>query len=314
MKFYITIACFVGFLLTVYYFSYQLQLVFSNVVNAIGVKLGYYSKEGELELKKYVFLHRSSLVARLYWFVNDLIINMGMKVSGVTPLGFILFWAIVALILSVFCTMILRLGFIGVIPLFFILLVFEIVLIRVSISEKIERREACIMDAVDLIIPELRNGVKNAILFQKQNFSPLIVDDFNEFDINVNQRKMSFNDAMMILSDNLGMLFRDFAQKAISFEQSGDLDMLDIFVEIVETNRLRRELRDINNVRFSAIRRDFIVSSALMVVYAFYAMATDKFTRVFLTSTTFGKFIVIFMFADTIAVLAFISMIKSKSL
>lgn len=314
MKFYITIACFVGFLLTVYYFSYQLQLVFSNVVNAIGVKLGYYSKEGELELKKYVFLHRSSLVARLYWFVNDLIINMGMKVSGVTPLGFILFWAIIALILSVFCTMILRLGFIGVIPLFFILLVFEIVLIRVSISEKIERREACIMDAVDLIIPELRNGVKNAILFQKQNFSPLIVDDFNEFDINVNQRKMSFNDAMMILSDNLGMLFRDFAQKAISFEQSGDLDMLDIFVEIVETNRLRRELRDINNVRFSAIRRDFIVSSALMVAYAFYAMATDKFTRVFLTSTTFGKFIVIFMFADTIAVLAFISMIKSKSL
>ena len=314
MKFYITIACFIGFLLTVYYFSYQLQLVFSNVVNAIGVKLGYYSKEGELELKKYVFLHRSSLVARLYWFVNDLIINMGMKVSGVTPLGFILFWAIIALILSVFCTMILRLGFIGVIPLFFILLVFEIVLIRVSISEKIERREACIMDAVDLIIPELRNGVKNAILFQKQNFSPLIVDDFNEFDINVNQRKMSFNDAMMILSDNLGMLFRDFAQKAISFEQSGDLDMLDIFVEIVETNRLRRELRDINNVRFSAIRRDFIVSSALMVAYAFYAMATDKFTRVFLTSTTFGKFIVIFMFADTIAVLAFISMIKSKSL
>lgn len=314
MKFYITIACFVGFLLTVYYFSYQLQLVFSNMVNAIGTKLGYYSKEGELELKKYVFLHRSSLVAKLYWFVNDLIINMGMKVSGVTPLGFLLFWAIIALILSVFCTLILRLGFIGVIPLFFILLVFEIVLIRVSISEKIERREACIMDAVDLIIPELRNGVKNAILFQKQNFSPLIVDDFNEFDINVNQRKMSFNDAMMILSDNLGMLFRDFAQKAISFEQSGDLDMLDIFVEIVETNRLRRELRDINNVRFSAIRRDFIVSSALMVAYAFYAMATDKFTRVFLTSTTFGKFIVIFMFADTIAVLAFISMIKSKSL
>lgn len=314
MKFYITVACFVGFLLTVYYFSYQLQLVFSNVVNAIGTKLGYYSKEGELELKKYVFLHRSSFVAKLYWFVNDLIINMGMKVSGVTPLGFLLFWAIIALILSVFCTVILRLGFIGVIPLFFILLVFEIVLIRVSISEKIERREACIMDAVDLIIPELRNGVKNAILFQKQNFSPLIVDDFNEFDINVNQRKMSFNDAMMILSDNLGMLFRDFAQKAISFEQSGDLDMLDIFVEIIETNRLRRELRDINNVRFSAIRRDFIVSSALMIAYAFYAMATDKFTRVFLTSTTFGKFIVIFMFADTIAVLAFISMIKSKSL
>jgi len=314
MKFYITIACFIGFLLTVYYFSYQLQLVFSNMVNSVGTKLGYYSKEGELELKKYVFLHRSSLIAKLYWFVNDLIINMGMKVSGVTPLGFLLFWAIIALILSVFCTLILRLGFIGVIPLFFILLVFEIVLIRVSISEKIERREACIMDAVDLIIPELRNGVKNAILFQKQNFSPLIVDDFNEFDINVNQRKMSFNDAMMILSDNLGMLFRDFAQKAISFEQSGDLDMLDIFVEIVETNRLRRELRDINNVRFSAIRRDFIVSSALMVAYAFYAMATDKFTRVFLTSTTFGKFIVIFMFADTIAVLAFISMIKSKSL
>ena len=314
MKFYITVACFIGFLLTVYYFSYQLQLGFAKVIHIIGSKVGTYSQSGELELKKYIFLHRNSVVSKLYWFLNDLIINLGMKMSGVTPLGFLVFWAIIALILSVFCTLILGLGFVGLVPLFFLLLTLEIILIRVSISEKIERREACIMDAVDLIIPEVRNGVKNAIMTQKQNFSPLIVDDFNEFETNVNQRKMSFNDAMMVLADSLGMLFRDFAQKAISFEQSGDLDMLDIFVEIIETNRLRRELRDINNTRFSEIRRDFLVSSALMIAYAFYAMMTDKFTRVFLTSTVFGKFLVIFMVADTIAVLAFISTIKSKSL
>lgn len=314
MRFYITVACFIFFLLTVYYFSYQLQLGFSRLIKIVGSKIGTYSQSGELELKKYIFLHRSSLVAKLYWFMNDLIINLGMKTSGVTPLGFLMFWSIIALVLSVICTLLLGLGFVGLVPLFFLLLTFEIILIRVSISEKIEKREACIMDAVDLIIPELRNGVKNAILIQKQNFSPLIVDDFNEFEINVNQRKMSFNDAIMVLSDSLGMLFRDFAQKAISFEQSGDLDMLDIFVEIIETNRLRRELRDINNTRFAEIRRDFLVSSVLMIAYAFYAMLTDEFTRVFLLSSVFGKFLVIFMIADTISVLAFISTIKSKSL
>lgn len=314
MQFYISVALLVVFLLSVYFFSYQLQLTFARILTWLGKKVGRYSRDGEESLRRYVFLNRTSLVSKVYWFLNDLVITLGLKLAGVTPFGFLVFWAFIAVVVAVVLTTVLNLGFLGVVPLFFISLVLELVLIRVSVSEKIEKREACVMDAVDLIIPELRGGVKNAILSHKENFSPMIVNDFNEFDVNVNKRKMSFNDAMLVLADSLGILFRDFAQKAISYESSGDSDMLDIFVEIIETNRLRRELRDKNNTTYADIRKDFIVSSLLMIVYGVYTMITDEFTRNALTNTSWGKCLVIFMVVDTVAVLAYISLIKSKSL
>ena len=314
MKFYITVALLVVVVLTVYLFSYQLQLASAKAVHWVGDKVGKRSKSSEESLRRYVFLNRTSIVSRVYWFLNDLVITLDLKLSGVTPFGFLVFWAFVAAIVSVLLSTILGMGFVGVVPLFFVSLVLELILIRVAVSERVEKREACVMDAIDLIIPELRNGVKNAILLHKENFSPLIVNDFNEFDVNVNKRKMSFEDAMLVLSDTLGMLFRDFAQKAISYESCGDVDMLDIFVEIIETNRLRRELRDINNTKYAQIRRDFVVSSILMIAYGAYTMMTDEFTRNALTNTTWGKFLVLFMVVDTVSVLAFISLIKSKSL
>ena len=314
MSFYISTAVLVSIILTVYFFSYQLQLLFAKLFNWIGVKVGKRSRDGEDYFKRYVFLNRDSKVSKLYWFLNDLVIILDLKLAGVTPFGFLVFWAFIAVVVSVLLSTILGLGFIGVVPLFLISLVLELTVIRVVVSERIEKREDCVMEAIDLIIPEMRGGVKNSILSHISNFPEIIRNDFNEFDVNVNRRKMSFEDAMIVLADSLGLIFRDFAKKAISFEASGDLDMLDVFVEVIEMNRLRRELRDSNNKVHAGVRKDFIVSSIMMVGYGAYAMVTDAFTRNALTNTTWGKFLVIFMIVDTVGVLSYISIIKSKSL
>ena len=312
MKFYITVGLIIALLLIVYYFSFQLQVALATFINWIGKRLGSFSKEKELELQKYVFMHRNSLIAKLYNFLNEQLITLGLKIVGVTPLGFLVFWSIIALILSVLVTLLLNFGVFGVVPLFFMLLAFELILIRVSISEKMEKREGYVMDAIDLIIPELSGGVKNAILMHKDNFAPMLMKDFNDFDININQRKMSFNNAMILLADSLGLLFRDFAQKAISYEASGEADMLDIFVETIETNRLRRELRDVTNKTFSEASKSFVVSSVLMIAYALYSIMTDEFTRELFLYSPIGKVIALVMVADTVGVLCFITTLKSK--
>lgn len=312
MKFYITFGSVVTLLLVVYYFSYQMQVAFAKFIKLIGTKIGVFSKEKELDLQKYVFMHRNSLISKLYNFLNEQLITLGLKIVGVTPLGFLVFWSIIALVLSVILVIMLNFGAFGVVPMFFLLLTFELVLIRVSISERMEKREGYVMDAIDLIIPELGGGVKNAIIMHKANFAPMLSDDFEDFDININQRKMSFNNAMILLADSLGLLFRDFAQKAISYEASGEADMLDIFVEIVETNRLRRELRDITNKTFSDASKSFVVSSVIMVLYGAYSIMTDEFTRELFLYSEIGKVIALVMVADTIAVLCFISTLKSK--
>ena len=65
---------------------------------------------------------------------------------------------------------------------------------------------------------------------------------------------------MYILADNLGMVFQDFAQKAIYFEAVGEREMVEIFADITETNRLRRQLRDENNNAFVTLKSSFLIS------------------------------------------------------
>ena len=83
-------------------------------------------------------------------------------------------------------------------------------------------------------------GVKAAIVLYQDNFDLSVRSDFKEFISNVQDRNLTFEDAMYILADNLGDIFVDFAQKSIYFEKIGDPNMQEMFVDIAETNRLRR--------------------------------------------------------------------------
>lgn len=303
----------IGFLLFfVYFMSFQLQAVLAGLLKKISMKMGTFSVDKEYALQRYVYQHSSSLIARIYQWVNNQLVALGMKRLGVSVVGYLMFWAVVALILAVLLSVIGGFGA-GFTPLMFgMLFVVMLVLTRVFVSERMELREADIMNAVDLIVPEVHNGIKNAIVTYRDNFAPSVRDDFQTFITNVQDRGYSFEDAMYMLADNLGMVFNDFAQKAIYFEAVGEREMVEIFADITETNRLRRQLRDENNNAFASLRTSFIVSVALVVAYFFFLMFTDDFSRIFFLTQTAGKFLLIVMIGVVFAVLAYISTIKSR--
>ena len=119
---------------------------------------------------------------------------------------------------------------------------------------------------------------------------------------------------MMILSDNLGNVFLDFAQKSIQFERDGDIELIDIFTEITETNRFRRTLRDENAGKFAELKMSFIISAGMTVAYFFFVVLTDDFSRHFFLQTTIGKILLIIMVLIVFLVLAYITTIKSREL
>ena len=90
--------------------------------------------------------------------------------------------------------------------------------------------------------------------------------------------------------------------------------MVDIFSDITETNRLRRQLRDENNNAFTSLKASFIVSTLMTFGYFMFLMFTDDFSRKFFLTQTAGKFLLIIMVIVVFAVLAYISTIKSKSI
>lgn len=298
----------------IYFFSFQLQTAFAKFMKKFGEKIGVYATGKEFTYQRYVYQHSSSPISKLYNWVNNQLVALGLKRLGISVVGYLLFWAAISFLLVLIIDLVTQMGFLFFPIIYVVTFVAVLVMTRVLVSERMEMREADVMNAVDLIVPEIKNGVKNAIVTYKDNFAPSVRDDFQAFIVNVQDRGYSFEDAMYILADSLGLVFNDFAQKAIYFEAVGEKEMVDIFSDITETNRLRRQLRDENNSAFTSLKVSFIVSTLMTFGYFIFLMFTDDFSRKFFLTQTAGKFLLIIMVIVVFAVLAYISTIKSKSI
>jgi Flp pilus assembly protein TadB len=295
-----------------YFFFSSIQTFFFKTVEKMSKKVGVYSATKEFQLQRYVYQHSTGFVSWLYTWVNQQLIALGLKRVGVTVVGYLIFWGVVSFIVTIPLNIVTGMGF-AFFPIMFVgLFIVALVMTRVTVSERMEMREADVMNAVDLIVPEVKNGVKNAIITYKDNFAPSVRDDFNVFISNIQERGYSFEDAMFILADNLGMVFQDFAQKAVYFERVGDREMVEIFADISETNRLRRQLRDENNNAFAGLKSTFLVLVAMVCVYFGFLMVTDSFSRNFFLQETVGKFLLLVFIAIIFYVLSYITTIKSK--
>lgn len=308
----------IGFIVVVivlgYFLSFQLQKIIARSYKAFEKKLGSFTTRREYAIQRYVYQHRTSPIAKIYNWVNEQIIALGFKSLGVTPLGYLIFWGFVAFILTVVIGAVTHLGVVMTTMFWLIVYICLLVMTRVIVSERMEKRETDVMDAIDLIIPEIHNGVKNAILRYQNNFPPSLRPEFMAFVSNIQDRGYTFKDAMYILADQLGSIFYDFAQKAIFYEAIGESDMVDIFSDITETNRIRRELRDKNTTVFNNLKVSFVASSVITFGYFFFIIATDSFSRVFFLQTTLGKFLLIIILLIVFGVLSFITTIKSKAI
>ena len=304
----VIIACF-----SVYFLSYTLQGIVVKISSTIGKKIGIYTSDKDYQLQRYIYQHSKSPLTKLYNWVNQQLIALGLKKQGVTPTGYLTFWGLAAVLLGTVIGIVTHLGLFT----FFIWIlcfILMFLLTRVIVSERIEKRELDVMNAIDLIVPEAGSGIKNAIATYIDNFAPSVRDDFRAFLTNINERGYSFEDAMYMLSDNLGTVFRDFAQKAIYYERVGEKEMLDIFTDITETNRLRRQLRDENTTAFNTLKVNFLVSTLLTAGYFVFLMMTDSFSRSFFLQSMPGKVLLVAIIMIVFSVLGDISTIKSRSI
>jgi len=94
-----------------YFLSFQIQKIFARCYRIFEKKIGVFTTKKEYAIQRYVYQHRNSPVARLYTWVNNQIISLGLKNLGITPMGYLIFWAFVAVVLTVIISMLSGLGF-----------------------------------------------------------------------------------------------------------------------------------------------------------------------------------------------------------
>lgn len=258
-------------------------------------------------------LNKKSYTYKIYAYFDDMIINLDMAKDDVTVTGLLTFITSISFICGLFLVTLLKSpGLLLVACTAFFYLV--VVAFRFVALVKYEKREAEIMDAIDLLVSDVKGGVYNAIMRYRNAFHPNIRPYFIEFIDDIQNKGYGFQQAMLLLNAKLGLNFSEFAQKAIMYEEKADSTMEDIFSAIVETNRHRRTLRFINAQRFSILRTQFAISLSLIACYALFSIYMDDYLRQFFLQSAVGKFLIIGDITLIAWVLAYIASIKAKTL
>lgn len=258
-------------------------------------------------------LNRQSVYYKWYKYFDDMILNLDLAKDGVTVVGLVTFMLSmslgVAVVFGFLFNMFLLLPISTGVVFYLIVVIF-----RLMSLIKYERREADIMDAVDLLVSDIKGGVYNAIVRYQNSFNPNIREYFLEFVDDVQNKGFNFKQAMLILNGKLGHNFTDFAHKAILYEGKADKDMSEIFSSIIETNRQRRTLRHVNAIAFNKLRTDLIICLVLIFGYVIFAISMDSYLFDLVAHNMYGKIMVIGDIGAIAWVLMYITSIKSESL
>lgn len=288
----------------------KLSLHLTNMVNKL---LGKPIKNMNKTLQRTANLNKDSIIYAIYRYFEVLIENMDLHSAGVTVGGMLLFMSIVSVIMTCFLSSIFHFGTLFPICAIAVFIIIMIIF-RVVASTKVETREEAIMDTVDLLVSDIKGGVQNTILKYITSIDPTIKPYFENFLDSIDNRHTSFSQAMMQLNKDLGITFTDFAHKSIYYERKADKGLEDIFSDIIEKNKNRRILRDVNNRIFANLRIQLVLSLIIIGIFAVVSVLTDSSMRMILTQTTIGRLLIIADILVVGIVMGYITNVKAKSL
>lgn len=285
----------------------------NKFLSKLSKKIGRGVNIANKQFKRTAFLNQERLLFKIYRYFDDIIVNSNLTKDGVTVMGLLIFIGFLSLLITVGITIFFNLGGLAIVS-FIVVFVFITVMFRFNSLAKIEHREAIIMDAVDLMVSDVKGGVFNAIVRYMDSFHPDIRPYFLECVDNVRNRGLGFKQSMLILNDRLGYSFSDFCQKAIIYEEKADDTLDDLFSTILERNRQRRLLRSRNNIAFRAIMTTLEVSYVAIGAFAIFTLATEPTIFNFIVNNPVGKLMILADILLLAIVMGYLSGLRAKSL
>lgn len=275
----------------------KLQKVFIKI-------FGKFAKNANKTMYRTATINHSKTVSKIYNYLDDMLTDLDLHRDGVTVFGLLTFLFIITLLITLcisYCFNLGSLSLLAFVAVFYV--VFTI--FKIVAGTQIAHREALIMDVIDLLVADVRDGVYNAIVRYKDNgINPEIADYFHVFVNNITQNGWTFQQAMQELNASLGASFTDFATKAMIYEANQDEDTLEIFSATVDMNANKRMLREENDRVFARVRLTFWLCLLLIVGTAVLFCFFDPAVAHVFTKSDIGRVLIVmdvFIIAFTLA-------------
>ncbi len=205
--------------------------------------------------------------AMIYRFMNDLIIDLGLKRRGATPYEFLAFIIVLCLCISFGgCKIILNsfaMGFVMMIPITTAVVCALYTKANLAHDARIE----AVIESENIISNNIKDGVIVAVRNSIDMMPAVVRSEFKDFLDNIEHKNFHIRTALLELNNNLGSISDEFIKKCIVFEMEEEHGVAGMFRDIVEINNIKTELRNDMKHKFEEVIGEFVIGS--LMIFAF---------------------------------------------
>lgn len=248
---------------------------------------------------------------KTYKFFDEMTIDLGLKLQGVSPYE-LLFLIILASLIGSMAFGIIVFGsvLLGVLA-FPIMTLGAICGCYTKANLARDARIEAVYEAENIISNNIKGGVRQAVEASFDALPKEVKNEFRDFLNNIDDM-MYISVALLDLNNKLGTVADDFIQKCIKFELEEEHGTAGIFQDVVEINNMKSQLRLKMKKSFEEVVTEFIIASCMIVVFLLGVMMIYPFVREFYLTNTIGQIILLIDVLIFILEFVFITYLRAQ--
>lgn len=250
----------------------------------------------------------------VYRFLNDLIIDLGMKSKGATPYEF-LFLTLIGSLLAALLVCQVLFGAMALIVVMYPLAFAAIMcLLYTKANLAHDSRIEAVIEAENIISNNIKDGVVVAVKNSINVLPGQVRGDFVDFLDNIEHKNYHVRLALVELNNHLGYIADDFIKKCIVFEVEEEHGIVGMFKDVVEINNIIMEERIEMKRKFEETKIQFISGSTMIFMFLAGTMALYENVSHFYLKTPIGQIILCVDLLILIGEFVYITYLRAQNL
>ena len=228
---------------------------------------------------------------KLYNFLNELIIDLGLIRTGVTPYELLFIVCTLTFIATAILCKIVFGSFLMTIVMFPVVIIGVFCVMYTKANLAHDQRIENVIEAENIICNNIKVGVVVAVRDSLDVLPKEIRPDFKDFIDNIEQQNYHIKTALLELNAHLGSVADDFIKKCIVFEMEEEHGIAGMFQDIVEINNINLEMRTEMKRKFEEVKSEFKIGATMIFAFLGGVLAIFPNVREFYFSTWVGQLI-----------------------
>lgn len=229
---------------------------------------------------------------KLYRFLSELIIDLNLLHTGVTPYELLTLTTIIVTIVTiVLCQLLFNSTLIAIVMVpIAIVGTFCVMYTKANVAH--DARIEAVIEAENIICNNIKVGVVVAIRESLNVLPKSVRPDFKEFIDNIEHKNYHVKTALLELNTRLGSVADDFIKKCIVFEMEEEHGIAGMFQDIVEINNINMKMRTKMKRKFEEVKTNFIIGATMIFVFLGGVLAIYPNVREFYFTNALGQIII----------------------